>query len=531
MPPTQNGPVDPDTLITVKVAFDGENRRFKIPLRDLGAHTFPQRIRQLLNIPSEADIVLQRYSDSAGKYLTLDSDHPPIYKQLYRAAKAKLKLRIQVDLISAKPDVEETQKTEEAEKAEETGNAQETSEPTESPEKNIPERLENSQDTMENIFQHRGSYMETVLGQASPPPGSLCGLSRVPVDTNASPLPSRPKRRAYPSPPTLPANTTTATYSCSIMIDCNHCNASVPNEHYHCSICENGDYDLCPECVGNGVLCPGGIHWLIKRSIIDGKVVNSTTEIVGPKFVQPPKIDEPKPEPVGTWNEDDQAAEQTVEPKLEVASPYNPIAERTCNVCVEVYNVSKMVQCNDCHDFDVCFDCLTTNRGHHNPTHAFSLIEDSGDKQSERIEKYYCQPGGHTVHGAICDDCDSIIIGTRHKCLDCPNWDVCNKCVRHVEFTHPTHRFAPLSDPLPRPRVTHPEVHTGVYCDGSRCQDKMGREYISGVRYKCVVCHDTDFCETCEAHPNNMHNRTHPLLKFKSSVKYVSVSAYGENQK
>jgi len=39
------GPVGPDTLITVKVLIDGQNRRFKLALRDLGAHVLPQKVR------------------------------------------------------------------------------------------------------------------------------------------------------------------------------------------------------------------------------------------------------------------------------------------------------------------------------------------------------------------------------------------------------------------------------------------------------------------------------------------------------
>jgi next to BRCA1 gene 1 protein len=46
-------PVGPDTLITVKVIIDGTNRRFKLALRDLGAHVLPQKVCQpLLQLPS-----------------------------------------------------------------------------------------------------------------------------------------------------------------------------------------------------------------------------------------------------------------------------------------------------------------------------------------------------------------------------------------------------------------------------------------------------------------------------------------------
>ena len=70
------------------------------------------------------------------------------------------------------------------------------------------------------------------------------------------------------------------------------------------------------------------------------------------------------------------------------------------------------------------------------------------------------------------------------------------------------------------------QVHHGICCDGPLCEGKG--TYIVGDRYKCAVCHDTDFCAKCEALPRLKHNRTHPLLKFKTPVRNVSVSTYGE---
>lgn len=54
--------------------------------------------------------------------------------------------------------------------------------------------------------------------------------------------------------------------------------------------------------------------------------------------------------------------------------------------------------------------------------------------------------------------------------------------------------------------------------------------YIRGIRYKCAVCHDLDFCANCEASPANEHNKTHPLIKFKTPVRHVSVTTSGEHQ-
>ena len=70
--------------------------------------------------------------------------------------------------------------------------------------------------------------------------------------------------------------------------------------------------------------------------------------------------------------------------------------------------------------------------------------------------------------------------------------------------------------------------HLGINCDGPLCKDKQYGSYITGVRYKCAVCHDTDFCANCEALPTLRHNRTHPLIKFKTPVRNVSVTTLGE---
>ena len=85
----------------------------------------------------------------------------------------------------------------------------------------------------------------------------------------------------------------------------------------------------------------------------------------------------------------------------------------------------------------------------------------------------------------------------------------------------------PLYEPITN--IQHStQKHDGIYCDGPLCLGKT--TYIRGDRYKCAVCRDTDFCATCEALPRLPHNRTHPLLKFKTPVRNVSVSTYGGKQ-
>lgn len=49
-------PVGPGTLITVKVTYDDHTRRFKIPLRDLGARTLPQNVGSVPTLAPTAAI-------------------------------------------------------------------------------------------------------------------------------------------------------------------------------------------------------------------------------------------------------------------------------------------------------------------------------------------------------------------------------------------------------------------------------------------------------------------------------------------
>jgi next-to-BRCA1 protein 1 len=51
------------------------------------------QLRQLLQVAPGQDVLFERYSDSAGAYVTLDANKPQVYKTLFRAAKAKLKLQ------------------------------------------------------------------------------------------------------------------------------------------------------------------------------------------------------------------------------------------------------------------------------------------------------------------------------------------------------------------------------------------------------------------------------------------------------
>ena len=111
--------------------------------------------------------------------------------------------------------------------------------------------------------------------------------------------------------------------------------------------------------------------------------------------------------------------------------------------------------------------------------------------------------------------------------MSCPDWDYCSTCIKNARQDHPGHRFVPIYETIATP-FHATQRHIGINCDGPLCL--YSRSYIRGDRYKCAVCHDTDFCANCEALPTNPHNRTHPLIKFRTPVRNVSVTTLGEKE-
>jgi len=59
-------------------------------------------------------------------------------------------------------------------------------------------------------------------------------------------------------------------------------------------------------------------------------------------------------------------------------------------------------------------------------------------------------------------------------------------------------------------------IHFGVWCN---C---CGKQNITGARYKCLFCKDTDMCEECEAKPN-MHDPSHSFIKIKDTGAFNSL--------
>lgn len=120
--------------------------------------------------------------------------------------------------------------------------------------------------------------------------------------------------------------------------------------------------------------------------------------------------------------------------------------------------------------------------------------------QCKALHAYY--------HAAVCDACDLNIMGTRWKCLQCPDYDLCAVCERKAHERHPAHHvFIELPRPLPESgwHVAFPlpelfdahsvkeraQVHVGCFC--IRCKNP-----IHGARWVCVNCIDMyQLCAKC----------------------------------
>ncbi|KAJ5971086.1 Zinc finger ZZ-type [Penicillium vulpinum] len=505
----------PEHLVTVKVLYNDSNRRFKVPLKELKAQVFPQMLRALIGVPADAHVILERYSDSAGSYVRLDCDNIAVYKQLYRAAKAKSKLRIKVTTLTS-PN---------------------TSVPTPVPsEPTVP---------MDSTNHTRHSYLETVLSPlASPDNLPLIDSVQVPHPTSEKQLPlGQPRYRPFEMDqekhqfPVISHTSSNGVFC----IDCNNCGRSIANGHYHCSICENGDYDLCLQCVGAGTSCRGEGHWLIKRTVNDGVVTNSTTETIPPRdqsvlefnpilstqiqreVITKPVVHVPESVPQSV----PESVPEPVAPSACLDAAVQGDDKPMCNGCCRESDESNLVRCNDCEDYDLCLRCLLRNKHGHHPGHTFHLGSDRNFCLKNLITSR-CLPGRQFRHAAVCDGCDKRIVGVRHKCLACPDWDFCPDCILTAPQSHPGHRFVQVYGNIGEP-AREQEIHYGIFCDGPLCKSKPAQSYINGVRYKCAVCDDTDFCASCEALPTDHHNRTHPLVKFNTPVRNVTVSTMGDD--
>lgn len=279
-----------------------------------------RQLRKELQIPSNVEVLFERYSDSAAAFVTLDPNQPSVYKQLYRAAKAKLKLRIKATIMAKEPtsahqatvedEIPGADSESRPSQVIESPPAQKSPEPRQNAQASGPRKIVSLpvahtpsvkftrsvaeiQRGIEDLMVSRSKRQAVLSEMYALRPASQTGLNE-PVTHKKTPaveteipvargvegrrdffagLPELKisdsyskvgksavlSRVASPSLNHLPAMETPlkqcpyAQANSSFTVFCNSCSRSIYNYHYHCGVCDDGDFDLCMDCTGRVV--------------------------------------------------------------------------------------------------------------------------------------------------------------------------------------------------------------------------------------------------------------------------------------
>ena len=246
----------------------------------------------------------------------LDNANVAVYKQLYRAAKAKSKLKLRVtDPNAEEKPIPRPVTVEDVPDTASSVNTKQESETTATADKEesrpinvtIPLRsgsvtktydgnalskaakhLAEFESMRRDLTQHL-NMISTQMPEVSQPSSASPDAAARRLRSTISPS-NKPESVCHQSParapvaPHVPATQGLCTRNThGFAVCCNSCDKTMPDVHYHCSTCDDGDFDLCSSCVDLGITCHSPSHWMIKRTTVNGQIVNSTTEVIPPK--------------------------------------------------------------------------------------------------------------------------------------------------------------------------------------------------------------------------------------------------------
>ncbi|KAJ7936370.1 hypothetical protein B0H13DRAFT_1589672, partial [Mycena leptocephala] len=86
-------------------------------------------------------------------------------------------------------------------------------------------------------------------------------------------------------------------------------------------------------------------------------------------------------------------------------------------------------KCTDCPNFDSCSGCFGVTPAQH-PHHSFVRLAKASDYIRREVPEAQ-------VHHAICTVCSISISGVRYKCMQCPDFDLCEDCEALSIPVHP----------------------------------------------------------------------------------------------
>ncbi|KAF9086970.1 hypothetical protein BGX23_008430 [Mortierella sp. AD031] len=188
-------------------------------------------------------------------------------------------------------------------------------------------------------------------------------------------------------------------------------------------------------------------------------------------------------------------------------------ADVLCDVCMETIKGIRF-KCRDCPNYDLCQACHPLAAERYHPNHEFTVIERPlGSSSRPTVTPSPCprKEAKPIEHAAYCDICTVVIRGVRHKCFQCPDYDLCQECLPLAKVHHRGHSFVPIAFPGEVLVNIDYTPHYGIVCDS--CEGD-----ITGIRYKCGNCPDFDLCGNCEASPFFRHDPKHIFLKIRRPV-------------
>ena len=287
---------------------------------------------------------------------------------------------------------------------------------------------------------------------------------------------------------------------------CDGCNmAPIKGTRYHCKQCP--DYDLCEKCFSSEKKANHTHDFQpIKKAVVPQM-----------KLRFPLKRDEENEKHWGDFMKLNFNFFNNIFKKNPIEVHYGYI----CDGCNMAPIKGIRYHCELCPDFDLCEKCYEeqkVNHGHSfKPISIKEKLEELGINFEKNI-KLKSKPKEQNeieIHlGYICDGCNMAPIkGTRYHCEQCPDYDLCEKCYKEKKTNH-GHSFQPIKkEIIPEIKLKSlnkidKHIHMNVTCDG------CGVHPLVGVRYKCGVCPNFDFCENCEKKEALKHG--HPLVRLPS---------------
>ncbi|OMJ15164.1 Next to BRCA1 gene 1 protein [Smittium culicis] len=120
-----------------------------------------------------------------------------------------------------------------------------------------------------------------------------------------------------------------------------------------------------------------------------------------------------------------------------------------------------------------------------------------------------------TIISVSCDSCQQEISDLRWKCIDCPDFDLCQNCkFNHslINHGHPLYAIPPF----------YRDVIANRDDSGYEVVCNLCEATINGVRWNCNICEDIDFCSKCR-------NNSVPFHTNYNEIDHALQASYHSN--